>query len=131
MRTVRLKIDWVLKKKMYFYLVLLLTTITFYFLRFHYGFIRRWYLSLKIPGPIALPIVGNGLLFLDRTPTGSKIRNRQNWNIFGKKIFAQQKWLTFNLRADRNNNNNKMPSTQLIGCPRCFFSLVKPLLWRS
>lgn len=56
---------------MWFYVGVLLATIIFYFLRFHYDLVHQWYLSLKIPGPIALPIIGNGLLFLGRSPTGT------------------------------------------------------------
>lgn len=34
----------------------------FYFLRFHYDFIHAFLLALKIKGPRALPIIGNGIL---------------------------------------------------------------------
>lgn len=56
--------------KMLFYLGVFLATIIFYLFRFHYDLVHQWYLSLKIPGPTALPIIGNGLLFLNRSPTG-------------------------------------------------------------
>lgn len=41
-----------------------MATFVVYFLRFHYNIIHAFYLSLKIGGPPALPLVGNGLLFL-------------------------------------------------------------------
>lgn len=31
---------------------------------------RKIYLSLKLPGPMPLPFVGNGLLFVNKTPAG-------------------------------------------------------------
>lgn len=38
-------------------------------------FIRKWwriiYLSMKIPGPTAYPIVGNALMFLSKQPPGN------------------------------------------------------------
>lgn len=37
---------------------------------FHYKFMHTIYLSLKIDGPPALPIIGNGLLFFNNTSTG-------------------------------------------------------------
>lgn len=32
--------------------------------------VRKLYYSLKLPGPIPLPILGNGLLFLNKSPAG-------------------------------------------------------------
>lgn len=56
---------------MLFYLGVLLATIIFYLFKFHYDLVRQWYMALKIPGPVpALPLIGNGLLFLNRSPTG-------------------------------------------------------------
>lgn len=49
---------------MLIFLGVLLATFVVYFLRFHYKIIHAFYLSLKIGGPTALPLVGNGLLFL-------------------------------------------------------------------
>lgn len=57
--------------KMYFYFGVLLATILFYLFKFRYDLVHQWYLALKIPGPFALPLIGNGLLFLNRSPTGT------------------------------------------------------------
>lgn len=38
-----------------------------YFLHFHYQLIHTFYLSLEINGPPALPLIGNGLLFLSHS----------------------------------------------------------------
>lgn len=56
--------------EMFLYLVILLVTLAVYYLRFHYDVIRSYFMSWKVDGPIALPIVGSGLLFLNKTPTG-------------------------------------------------------------
>lgn len=32
---------------------------------------RKLFLALKLPGPTPLPIVGNGLLFLNKPPAGN------------------------------------------------------------
>lgn len=34
---------------------------------------RKIFLSLKLPGPIPLPIIGNGLLFLNKSPAGNEL----------------------------------------------------------
>lgn len=34
---------------------------------------RKIFYSLRLPGPIPLPIVGNGLLFLNKPPAGTDI----------------------------------------------------------
>lgn len=52
------------------FLGILLATIVAYILRFHYEFVRQIYLSMKIAGPRALPILGNGLMFLNNTSAG-------------------------------------------------------------
>lgn len=79
---------------MWFYLGVLLATITFYFLRFHYDLVRQWYMSLRIPGPIALPLIGNGLLFVGRSPTGTQ---KLLWLFLGVynnfKIFDREFWI--------------------------------------
>lgn len=46
------------------FLGVLLTTAVVYFLRFHYKIIHSFYLAVKINGPPAFPLVGNGFLFL-------------------------------------------------------------------
>lgn len=49
---------------------ILLATIIVYILRFHYELVRAIYLSMKINGPPAYPIIGNGLLFINNTSAG-------------------------------------------------------------
>lgn len=41
-----------------------LAIIIAYILRFHYNLIRATYVARKINGPPALPLIGNGLMFL-------------------------------------------------------------------
>lgn len=55
---------------MFIFLGVLLATIIAYILWFHYEFVHAFYLSLKITGPPALPIIGNGLLFLNNSSAG-------------------------------------------------------------
>lgn len=52
-------------------LAIVLTTIVVYILKFHYTYVREIYLSTKIAGPRALPLLGNGLLFINKTSAGS------------------------------------------------------------
>lgn len=56
---------------MFLFLGVLLVTIVAYILRFHYEIVHAFYLSLKITGPPALPIVGNGLMFLNNSSAGT------------------------------------------------------------
>lgn len=49
---------------MWLILGVLLSIVIVYFLCFHYKIIHAFYLSLKIDGPPALPLIGNGLMFL-------------------------------------------------------------------
>lgn len=56
--------------KMLLFLGVFLVTTLVYILRFHYELVHAFYLSLKISGPPALPIIGNGLLFLNNTSAG-------------------------------------------------------------
>lgn len=55
---------------MLLFLGVLLATIIVYLLRFHYEFVHAFYLSLKITGPPAYPIIGNGLLFINNSSAG-------------------------------------------------------------
>lgn len=55
---------------MFPFLGILLATIIIYILRFHYEFVRAIFLSMKISGPGAYPIIGNGLMFLNNTSAG-------------------------------------------------------------
>lgn len=57
---------------MFLFLGVLLATVIAYILRFHYEIVHAFYLSLKIDGPSALPIIGNGLLFLNNSSAGKK-----------------------------------------------------------
>lgn len=50
--------------------VLLVSVIT-YILYYHYESVRALYFSMKIAGPPALPIIGNGLMFLNNTSAGN------------------------------------------------------------
>lgn len=56
---------------MFLFLGVFLVTIIVYFLRFHYEIVHAFYLSWKIDGPPALPIIGNGLLFLNNSSAGN------------------------------------------------------------
>ena len=76
-------VDFFVKiKKMFVFLSVLLATIVVYFLRFHYEFARAFYMSLKITGPPALPLIGNGLLFINNSSAGM---NRFQKNFCRKK----------------------------------------------
>lgn len=55
---------------MFVFLSVLLVTIVAYLFRFHYEYGRAFYLSLKMNGPPALPIIGNGLLFINNDSAG-------------------------------------------------------------
>lgn len=57
-------------QKMFLFLGVLLATFIAYIFWFHYEFVHAFYLSLKISGPPALPIIGNGLLFINNTSAG-------------------------------------------------------------
>lgn len=52
------------------FLAILFVTIGVYILKFHYEYVRLVYLSMRIPGPRALPLLGNGLLFINKTSAG-------------------------------------------------------------
>lgn len=58
------------KKNMFLILGVLAVTIIAYICAFHYKFMHKFHLSLKIDGPSALPIIGNGLLFFNNTSPG-------------------------------------------------------------
>lgn len=62
---------------MFLFLGVLLATVVAYILRFHYSIVHAFYLSLKIDGPPALPIIGNGLLFLNNTSAGNFKRKQK------------------------------------------------------
>lgn len=66
----KVTIVWV-EWKMFLFLGVLLATIIAYFLRFHYEIVHGFILSLKIDGPPAWPIIGNGLLFLNNSSSGN------------------------------------------------------------
>lgn len=57
-------------------LVILVTTVLFA-LRYYYDSIHAFWLSLKIDGPPALPILGNALMFINKTPAGMQPLHRQ------------------------------------------------------
>lgn len=54
------------------FLGVLLAAVIVYILYFHYENIRAIYFAAKIPGPRALPIIGNGLLFVNNTSAGKR-----------------------------------------------------------
>lgn len=58
---------------MFLILSVLVVTIVIYLLYLNYKAIHAFYLSLKINGPSALPIIGNGLLFLNNTSAGTHV----------------------------------------------------------
>lgn len=64
---------------MFLFLGVLLATVIAYILRFHYEIVHAFYLSLKIDGPSALPIIGNGLLFLNNSSAGKNKSNEKHW----------------------------------------------------
>lgn len=72
------------------FLGVLLATVVAYILRFHYEFVRSIYYSMKIPGPRAYPLLGNGLLFINNTSAGiskdttnfQMIWGLDEWNVF-------------------------------------------------
>lgn len=53
------------------YLGIVSIAILVYFLWFHYDLFHVWYLSLKIDGPTPLPIIGSGLMFINKTLPGN------------------------------------------------------------
>lgn len=55
---------------MFLFLGVLMATIIAYIFRFHYEIVHAFCLSLKIKGPPAWPIIGNGLLFLNNSSAG-------------------------------------------------------------
>lgn len=52
---------------------------------------RKIYLALKIPGPCPIPILGNALLFYDKTPEGLCLSERFNIIFLLIFIFLQKK----------------------------------------
>lgn len=54
------------------FLAILLATVVAYILKFHYDYLRMIYLSMKIAGPRAIPVLGNGLLFLNKSSSGTQ-----------------------------------------------------------
>lgn len=55
---------------MFLILGVIVVTIIAHICAFHYEFMRMFGLSLKFEGPPALPVIGNGLLFLKNTSSG-------------------------------------------------------------
>lgn len=49
---------------------ILLLTLGLYILRYYYDCIRGYFLALKVDGPSAYPIIGSGLLFYNKSPSG-------------------------------------------------------------
>lgn len=66
------------QEKMFNFLSILLASIVAYILRFHYEYVRQIYLSMKIAGPHAIPIIGNGLMFINKTSAGIVLVHRNN-----------------------------------------------------
>lgn len=58
------------KLTMFLFLTVFLSVVIAYILKFHYEYVRAFYLSLKIDGPRAYPLVGNGLMFINKTSDG-------------------------------------------------------------
>lgn len=56
---------------MLYLLPIFLTIIVLYIIRFYYDLIHAFWLSIKLNGPPALPIIGNGLLFFNKTSAGN------------------------------------------------------------
>lgn len=73
---------------MFLFLVVLLATVVAYFLKFHYEYIHAFFLSLKIDGPPAYPIIGNGLLFINNSSSGNKQFKKKIYIKFVIKILA-------------------------------------------
>lgn len=63
---------------MFLFLGVLLATIIAYVLRFHYEFLHAFYLSLKMTGPPAYPLIGNGLLFMNKSSAGINVEFNDN-----------------------------------------------------
>lgn len=63
--------------EMFLFLGVILATIILYLFRFHYEFVYAFYLSLKMSGPPALPIIGNGLLFINNSSAGTNRRQQK------------------------------------------------------
>lgn len=55
------------------WLTLILVTIAVYLLRHIYDTIRAFWIARNIDGPPGLPIIGNALLFVNKTPAGKVI----------------------------------------------------------
>lgn len=55
---------------MFLILGVIAVAIIAYICAFHYESMHTIYLALKIDGPPALPIIGNGLLFFNNSSTG-------------------------------------------------------------
>lgn len=68
---------------MFPFLGILLITIIIYIVRFHHEFVRAIFLSMKIRGPRAYPIIGNGLLFLNNTSAGIVNQIQTIFAVFG------------------------------------------------
>lgn len=52
------------------WLTLILVTVAVYALRYFYDTIRAFWIARNIDGPPGLPIIGNALLFVNKTPAG-------------------------------------------------------------
>lgn len=44
--------------------------VALYILAFQYSYLRKFFLVLRIPGPTAYPLIGNGLLFANKSSVG-------------------------------------------------------------
>lgn len=69
---------------MFLILSAIVVIVVTYLLYFHYKSIRAICLSLKIDGPPALPIIGNGLLFINNTSAGTLIQDADFYSILHK-----------------------------------------------
>lgn len=54
------------------WLTLILVTVAVYTLRYFYDTIHAFWIARNINGPPGLPIIGNALLFVNKTPAGKQ-----------------------------------------------------------
>lgn len=66
----KLKLNLNVNEEVKMFFSILITTIILYILRHYYNYIRGYFLSRKCDGPPAYPIIGNGLLFYNKSPSG-------------------------------------------------------------